>query len=136
VKRESRKKKEMAPWIFALLAATAGIASAQRYGPYVSLGPTQNEIISMETVYTPGKMSESPDDLLFLWPGISDAAKAGGDLIQTVVEMTKRMERCRPPKGHWCITPYVSLFSLCSSSLLLDLVELWWFTKNKIGISG
>jgi hypothetical protein len=93
-------------WVFALLAI-AGLSSAQRYGPHVSLGPTQNEIIHMETVYTPGKMSDTPDDLLFLWPGISDAKQANGDLIQTVVEMTRRMERCKPPKGYWCITPYV-----------------------------
>jgi hypothetical protein len=106
----------MAHWILTILAATASIASAQRYGPHVSLGPTQNEILSMETVYTPGKMSDTPDDLLFLWPGISDAAKGGGDLIQTVIEMTKRMERCRPPKGYWCITPYVQILLGFTSS--------------------
>jgi hypothetical protein len=70
--------------------------------PYVSLGPTKSEIISMETVYTPGELQKNPDELLFLWPGISDAAVAGGDLIQTVIESHPHNEGiCGAPMGHW-----------------------------------
>jgi hypothetical protein len=74
------------------------------YGPYVSLGPTKNEIVSMSTVFTPGKLAKKPDELLFLWPGISNAADAGGDLIQTVAEShISNMQECQAPAGYWFV---------------------------------
>ncbi|KAF1985303.1 hypothetical protein K402DRAFT_405435 [Aulographum hederae CBS 113979] len=81
--------------------------TAQRYGPYVSLGPTSNEILRSETTYTPGAMQPNPDELLFLWPGISDAATPGGDLIQTVAESHISNTFCGAKKGEWCLAPYV-----------------------------
>jgi hypothetical protein len=97
----------MAVYLLTTLALAA-ISNAQRYGPYVALGPTQNEILSMETIYTPGEMQKQPNELLFLWPGISDAKVSGGDLIQTVVEshaFSVNDRICKAPKGHWCIRP-------------------------------
>jgi hypothetical protein len=97
----------MVNWILSTLPLAALVAAQRpRYGPYVSLGPTQSEILSMETVFTPGQKQKNPDYLLFLWPGISDAAVSGGDLIQTVAESHPGNARdCGAPQGYWCISP-------------------------------
>jgi len=60
----------------------------------------KNEILEMETVHTAGEMQTKPDELLFLWPGISDAAVSGGDLIQTVLESHAYNNRlCKAPSA-------------------------------------
>lgn len=84
---------------------TSGGSIGRQYGPYVSIGGTKNEIIRMETLYTPGKKPSRSKGVLFLWPGINDQANRGGDLIQTVIEA---------PGGcgaeQWCLAPYVLVY--------------------------
>lgn len=85
---------------------TTGGSIGRQYGPYVSIGATKNEIIRMETLYTPGKKPPRSKGVLFLWPGINNQADRGGDLIQTVIEA---------PGGcgaeQWCLAPYVLVLS-------------------------
>jgi hypothetical protein len=68
--------------VFLYLAVIASVlAQVPRWGPHVQLGPTSNEIIRIETTFTPGTLQKKPDNPLYLWPGISNAAERGGDLI-------------------------------------------------------
>ena len=80
---------------------TSGGSMGRQYGPYVSIGPTKNEIVRMETIYTPGKKPTGKKGLLFLWPGINDQSKSGGDLIQTVIESSP--QSCG--QDQWCLAP-------------------------------
>lgn len=81
---------------------TTGGSLGRQYGPYVSIGGTKNEIIRMETMFTPGKKPPRGKGVLFLWPGINDQSSRSGDLIQTVIEAPGT---CGAEQ--WCLAPYV-----------------------------
>lgn len=81
---------------------TTGGSIGRQYGPYVSFGPTANEIIRMETTFSPGKRPPSTKGVLFLWPGVNDQANRNSDLIQTVIESSGR--GCGA-NGEWCLAP-------------------------------
>jgi hypothetical protein len=82
---------------------TTGGSIGRQYGPYVAIGGTKNEIIRMETTFTPGKKPPRSKGVLFLWPGINDQANRGGDLIQTVIEAPGTCGA-----DMWCLAPYVT----------------------------
>ena len=82
-----------------------GGSMGRQYGPYVSFGPARNEIIRMETIYTPGKKPTSKRGVLFLWPGVNDQSNTRSDLIQTVIEASA--QSCGSPQN-WCLAPYVN----------------------------
>jgi hypothetical protein len=81
---------------------TTGGSMGRQYGPYVSVGPTKNEIVRMETIYTPGKRPTSKRGVLFLWPGVNDQSNKSSDLIQTVIESSGR--GCGNEEN-WCLAP-------------------------------
>ncbi|TLD38212.1 Sexual differentiation process protein isp4 [Venturia nashicola] len=81
---------------------TTGGSFGRKYGPYVSIGGTKNQIIRMETLYTPGKKPPRSKGVLFLWPGMNDQANKGSDLIQTVIEAPGN---CGAEQ--WCLAPVV-----------------------------
>ncbi|KAE9966197.1 hypothetical protein EG328_011435 [Venturia inaequalis] len=81
---------------------TTGGSLGRQYGPYVSIGGTKNEIIRMETMFTPGKKPPRGKGVLFLWPGINDQSSRSGDLIQTVIEAPGT---CGAEQ--WCLAPVV-----------------------------
>jgi len=83
------------------IGKTTGGSMGRQYGPYVSVGPTANEIVYMETIFTPGKKPPSNRGVLFLWPGINDQSKRSSDLIQTVIEAPGRL--CGGE--NWCLAP-------------------------------
>jgi hypothetical protein len=80
---------------------SSGGSMGRQYGPYVSVGPTKNEIVRMETIYTPGKKPTGKKGLLFLWPGINDQSNKSSDLIQTVIESSP--QSCG--QDQWCLAP-------------------------------
>jgi hypothetical protein len=81
---------------------STGGSGGRQYGPYVSFGPTSNEIVRMETIYTPGKRPTSTRGVLFLWPGVNDQSNKSSDLIQTVIEASGR--GCGQQQT-WCLAP-------------------------------
>lgn len=71
-------------------------------GPAVSVGPTKNQIIGVETVIIPGVVPKRQEGQLFLWTSIFNTAAPKGDTISTVLEADPDSERaCNAPHGYW-----------------------------------
>lgn len=70
------------------------------FGPAVSTGPSQADIIRTSTIIVPGRnpSSKQPGGL-YLWPGISNGT---GDLIQTTVDSWSG-NSCGATGYQWCM---------------------------------
>ncbi|KAH7016975.1 hypothetical protein EDB80DRAFT_703926 [Ilyonectria destructans] len=76
------------------------LQSRDSWGGAVSLGPTTSTIVKAVTTIIPGKAPTTQNDMLFLWPGMSNGT---GDLVQTTLESWPDNSWCGAKSGQWCI---------------------------------